>query len=75
MLRTGLLTIAMIVALQGFCFGQGFLDSLLGPSGLGLWGAAVTLPGSNITTPKCGEVPRGRSSSPTNSLVRPDSNR
>ena len=38
MLRTGLLTIAMIVALQGFCFGQGFLDSLLGPSGLGLWG-------------------------------------
>ena len=38
MLRTGLLTIAMIVALQGFCFGQGFLDSLLGPGGLGLWG-------------------------------------
>jgi len=37
MLRTGLLTIAMIVALQGLCFGQGFLDSLLGPSGLGLW--------------------------------------
>jgi hypothetical protein len=39
MLRTGLLTIAMIVALQGFCFGQGFLDSLLGPGGLGLWGS------------------------------------
>jgi hypothetical protein len=38
MLRTGLITIAMVVALQGFCFGQGFLDSLLGPSGLGLWG-------------------------------------
>jgi hypothetical protein len=42
MLRTGLLTIAMIVALQGFCFGQGILDSLLGPSGLGLWGGGET---------------------------------
>jgi hypothetical protein len=39
MIRTGLITIAMIVALQGFCFGQGFLDSLLGPGGLGLWGS------------------------------------
>src|SRR5208283_5028617 len=42
MLRTGLLTIAMIVALQGFCFGQGLLDSVLGPGGLGLWGGDST---------------------------------
>jgi hypothetical protein len=38
MLRTGFVTIAMIIALQGFCFGQGILDSLLGPGGLGVWG-------------------------------------
>ncbi|MGB6067805.1 MAG: hypothetical protein WBG50_23610 [Desulfomonilaceae bacterium] len=42
MIRTGLLTIVMIVALQGFCFGQGLLDSVLGPGGLGLWGGDTT---------------------------------
>jgi len=40
MLRTGLITIAMIAALQGICFGQGFLDSILGPGGLGFWGGS-----------------------------------
>lgn len=39
MLRTGLITIAIIAVLQGICFAQGgFLDSIMGPGGLGLWG-------------------------------------
>ncbi len=29
---------AVTAALEGICFGQGFLDSTLGPGGLGLWG-------------------------------------
>ncbi len=38
MLRTGLIIVAVMAALEGICFGQGFLDSTLGPGGLGLWG-------------------------------------
>ena len=74
MLRTGLLTIAMIVALQGFCFGQGFLDSLLGPSGLGLWGGGDAA-SQQYNNPQMWGGAQGPHSNPTNSLVRPDSNR
>ncbi len=60
MLRTGLITIAMIAALQGICFGQGFLDSILGPSGLGLWGAAS----QQYKTPQTWEGAQGSSQQP-----------
>ncbi len=38
MVRTGMIALAMIIAFQGFACGQGFLDSVLGPGGLGIWG-------------------------------------
>jgi hypothetical protein len=38
MLRKGMLILALIGATQGLCFGQGILDSVLGPGGLGIWG-------------------------------------
>jgi hypothetical protein len=38
MLRKVILVAALIAATQGPCFGQGILDSVLGPGGLGIWG-------------------------------------
>jgi len=38
MLRTGILVLALVCALQGQVLAQGILDSIFGPSGLGLWG-------------------------------------
>ncbi len=38
MIRIATITLSMIIALQGFAFGQGLLDSVFGPGGLGLWG-------------------------------------
>ncbi len=38
MLRIGLVVIALVFALQCQASAQGFLDSIFGPSGLGLWG-------------------------------------
>ncbi|MBI4964239.1 MAG: hypothetical protein HY913_13250 [Desulfomonile tiedjei] len=38
MIRKAIFLCAMILALQGPAFGQGVLDSLFGPGGLGLWG-------------------------------------
>jgi hypothetical protein len=58
MLRTGLITIAMIAALQGICFGQGFLDSILGPGGLGLWGSGDA-PSQQYNNPKMGRGAQG----------------
>ncbi|AFM25788.1 hypothetical protein [Desulfomonile tiedjei] len=37
MIRVGTLLI-LIIAFQGVAFGQGLLDSVLGPGGLGIWG-------------------------------------
>lgn len=37
MIRIGVIACVMIIAFQGFAFGQGLLDSVLGPGGLGLW--------------------------------------
>ena len=37
MIRIGVIAFVMIIAFQGFASGQGFLDSVLGPGGLGLW--------------------------------------
>jgi hypothetical protein len=45
MLRKGILVVVLIAASQGFCFGQGFLDSVFGPGGLGIWGGDA----SNLT--------------------------
>jgi hypothetical protein len=42
MLRTGLVVIGLILALQCQASAQGFLDSIFGPSGLGLWGDNFT---------------------------------
>ena len=42
MLRTGLVVIALVFALQCQASAQGFLDSIFGPSGLGLWGDSFT---------------------------------
>jgi hypothetical protein len=42
MLRTGLVVIALVLALQCQASAQGFLDSIFGPSGLGLWGDSFT---------------------------------
>jgi hypothetical protein len=33
-----MIALMMIIAFQGFAFGQGLLDSILGPGGLGIWG-------------------------------------
>jgi hypothetical protein len=38
MIRTGMIALVMIIAFQGFACGQGLLDSVLGPGGLGIWG-------------------------------------
>ncbi|HMK35474.1 MAG TPA: hypothetical protein VK463_10430 [Desulfomonilaceae bacterium] len=38
MLRIGLCIVVLIAAAQGVCFGQGLLDSVFGPGGLGVWG-------------------------------------
>ncbi len=42
MLRTGLVVIALVFSLQCQASAQGFLDSIFGPSGLGLWGDSFT---------------------------------
>lgn len=39
MLRVWLVALVLAVALQGIAYGQGFLDSILGPGGLGVWGS------------------------------------
>jgi len=39
MIRIAIILCALILVLQGPAFGQGILDSVLGPGGLGLWGA------------------------------------
>lgn len=38
MLRLGIFIVALILATNGMCLAQGFLDSVLGPGGLGIWG-------------------------------------
>ncbi|MEJ2715991.1 MAG: hypothetical protein P8182_02460 [Deltaproteobacteria bacterium] len=38
MLRVLMVALALTVALQGMAYGQGFVDSILGPGGLGFWG-------------------------------------
>ncbi|MBI5249908.1 MAG: hypothetical protein HY912_10475, partial [Desulfomonile tiedjei] len=38
MIRIGMIALVMIVAFQGLASGQGLLDSVLGPGGLGIWG-------------------------------------
>ena len=39
MIRIVAFTLAIVVSLSGLAFAQGgFLDSIFGPSGLGLWG-------------------------------------
>lgn len=35
-----LIAVVLIVAFQGVAFGQGILDSVLGPGGLGIWGGS-----------------------------------
>jgi hypothetical protein len=38
MLRVWIVALVLAVALQGSAYGQGVLDSILGPGGLGVWG-------------------------------------
>lgn len=38
MLRVWMVALVLTVALQGMAYGQGFIDSILGPGGLGIWG-------------------------------------
>jgi hypothetical protein len=48
MLRAGVLVIAVLVALQGAVYGQGILESVFGPSGLGITGGSMPQsPGDN----------------------------
>jgi hypothetical protein len=48
MLRAGVLVIAVLVALQGAVYGQGILESVFGPSGLGITGGGMPQsPGDN----------------------------
>jgi len=39
MIRRGVLILVFMGVLQGPAFGQGFLDSVMGPGGFGLWGS------------------------------------
>lgn len=38
MIRASMIALVMIIAFQGLACGQGILDSVLGPGGLGIWG-------------------------------------
>lgn len=39
MLRVWMVALVLTVVLQGMAYGQGFVDSILGPGGLGFWGS------------------------------------
>jgi hypothetical protein len=58
MLRKGMLVIALIVASQAPCFGQGLLDSIFGPSGLGVWsGNSSSLTNQQFQSPSPQQLP------------------
>ncbi len=50
MIRKGMIVVVLVIALQGYCFGQGLLESIFGPGGLGLWGTDT----SQISNPQYG---------------------